>query len=158
MNEMKNCEHRRMLDYEEQYLIAEDGNVWSIRSKKYLYLNDNGNGYLQFYACKPGQKKVPKLVHKVVAETYYRRVRVDVDGKPLEEVNHIDRDTHNNSVDNLQILTIKDHRHFHTGKNNGNTGKKMSDERKAKIRATRQARKALDPNYGKRKKESSSNI
>ena len=95
-----------MLDYEEYYEVSEEGDIWSNYSKKYLYLNDNGKGYLMFYACKKG-KKVPKLVHRVVAQTFYRRM------KPGEEANHKDRNRGNNSASNIQILSSEQHRKFH---------------------------------------------
>ena len=135
---MKNCIHKPMPDYEDYYLISEEGDVWSNYTQKYLYLNDNGEGYLMFYACKKG-KKTPKLVHKVVAETFIRRIL------PGEEANHKDRNRKNNSASNIQILTKKEHHHFHTGQNNGNTGRVMSQEQKNKIRATRQAKKKQNP-------------
>lgn len=143
--ELEGVEHKPMLDYEDIYEVYSNGKVWSKKYCKWMYLQDNGNGYLMFIASKDGIK-VPKLVHRVVVETFRRRMYED------EEANHIDKDRSNNQLDNLQIMTNQQHHKWHSGTNSGNYGKKKTDSDINKRNATRRKHKMLDPFYGTKKK------
>lgn len=119
-----------MLDYQDLYLVSIKGDIWSIREKKYLALNDNRYGYLIFIVCNNGQR-IPKLAHRAVVQAFVRRL------EPGEQVNHLDRNSYNNCLDNLKICTTEQHGMFHRGKNNGHYGTHKTAEQIARRTATR---------------------
>lgn len=63
------------------------------------------------------------------------------------EVHHKDLNTHNNDISNLVLMTTHDHRSYHSKRQ---TGRKLSDETKNKIRQKRLGTKDTDET--KRKK------
>lgn len=96
--------------YEDCYQISSYGNV---RSKTRSINNNggetviegqpirpfvNGSGYLQVKLHKEGDKKTP-FVHKLVAEHFIENPR------ELQEVNHIDHNKLNCSIENLEWCT-----------------------------------------------------
>ena len=80
------------------YLIYDDGKVYSKRSKKYLKPCKSNNSYLIVCLCKDGKSK-NFSIHRLVALAYIE----NPEDKP--EVDHIDRDKTNNSVSNLRWAT-----------------------------------------------------
>ena len=82
----------------ENYLIFEDGSVYSNKSKKYLKGNDNGHGYLKVQLCKNGKPK-DFYIHRLVALHYISNPH------NYSEIDHIDRDRLNNSIDNLRWVS-----------------------------------------------------
>ena len=82
--------------YEGKYAVTTDGKVWSYLSNKFLTPFDK-NGYERVEL----QGK-PFLVHRLVAETYIP----NIDNKPT--VDHIDRNKHNNCVENLRWATFQE--------------------------------------------------
>ena len=80
------------------YKIDEDGNVWSIRNKRYLEPKIGKNGYKSVTLFLDGKRNY-KLIHRLVAETFIS----NYENKP--EVNHIDGDKLNNNVHNLEWCT-----------------------------------------------------
>jgi hypothetical protein len=85
----------------ENYLIYEDGRVYSKKTKIYLSTCDDGNGYLQVGLSKDGNQKSHKI-HRLVAEHYIP----NPDNKPC--VDHIYRDKTDNRVENLRWATISE--------------------------------------------------
>jgi hypothetical protein len=70
----------------------------------------NGTDYLGVDLYRLG-KKYPKLVHRLVAETFIPEEK----GSLRNQVNHKDMNTKNNNIDNLEWVTDrenKDHRSF----------------------------------------------
>jgi len=89
------------------YLIYEDGRVFSKKRKIFLKSRDNGRGYHTVHLCKDGRHK-HYLVHRLVAIHYIPNPH------NYPEVDHKDRDKENNSIDNLRWVT--------RSMNNQNTG------------------------------------
>lgn len=81
------------------YLITEDGKIYSKTSKKFLSPATNDNGYL--VVSLEGKNK---RVHRLVATEYIP----NPENKP--EVNHIDGDKKNNHVVNLEWVTSKENK------------------------------------------------
>ena len=84
--------------YEGLYAATSCGKVWSYRSKKFLKLRKNKDGYLQVNLYKDGKPKT-YLVHRLVAETYLPNPL------NLPQVNHKDEDKSNNALPNLEFCT-----------------------------------------------------
>ncbi len=81
------------------YQISNYGRVWSEKSQKYLSLIPNNIGYLQVKMIANNGKRKNELVHRLVALAFID----NPDKKP--EVNHIDRNKTNNTVENLEWVT-----------------------------------------------------
>lgn len=75
------------------YLITSDGQVYSLRSKKFLTPFINNSGYKFVYLSKDGVA-FKKYIHRLVAEEFW--------SKEGMEVNHIDGDKLNNHKNNLE--------------------------------------------------------
>ncbi len=81
-------------DYE-NYLIYDDGRVYSKYTKKFMKPFLDNYGYYRIDLCKDGNRKKFRI-HRLVA-LYYLPL---VDGKDI--VDHIDRDKTNNDISNLR--------------------------------------------------------
>ena len=98
------------------YLIYEDGRVYSNNRKRFLKPQEKKDGYLRFGLSKNDKQKW-FFVHRLVALHYIH----NPDNKP--QVDHIDRNTKNNHVSNLRWVTHQeniDHRIYTT-----NTGERF---------------------------------
>lgn len=85
--------------------VTEDGRVFVTETGKELTPKNNGNGYLRIYIP---QLKKRFLLHRLVATAYIPNPQ----NKP--QVNHIDGNKHNNSVNNLEWCTNKENMfHFY---------------------------------------------
>lgn len=85
-------------------MVTEDGQVFSMQGKKYSPF-ENEFGYLTVNLKDPEDGKWKKRkVHRIVAETYIE----NPEGK--REVNHIDCDKKNNTLDNLEWVTSKENK------------------------------------------------
>ena len=80
------------------YLIYDDGRVWSKNRKKFLKPQSLKEGYLRVGLNKNNKKKM-FLIHRLVALHYIPNPQ----NKP--EVDHINNITNDNRVENLQWLT-----------------------------------------------------
>lgn len=85
-------------NYEGLYAITEDGQVWSYKNKIFLKSADNGRGYLQVELYKDGKPKM-YYIHRLVAEAYIPNPH------NYETVDHINNNSKDNRVDNLQWMT-----------------------------------------------------
>jgi len=77
------------------YLVYEDGRVFSKKSRKMLKPSDDGHGYMKVCLCNQGKVKTMKL-HRLVALHYIPNPH------NYPEVDHIDRDKSNNDISNLR--------------------------------------------------------
>lgn len=91
--------------YDNYEVSSEGGKIRSLNYRrtgkiKELKQKDNGIGYLQVKLSLKG-KPTSVLVHRVVAETWIQNPN------NYSDVNHIDENKHNNSVENLEWLPHK---------------------------------------------------
>lgn len=86
-------------DYEGLYEVSNLGRVKNYK-EKILSPFDNGNGYLVVTLFK-NKKKKNHYIHRLVAFTFLPNPN------HLEYVNHLDFNTKNNNVSNLEICTQK---------------------------------------------------
>lgn len=87
--------------YESQYAVTEEGQVWSYKTKKFLKPVTKKDGYLQVSLFKNGKAKT-YLVHRLMAQTYLSNPN------NLPEVHHIDGNSTNNNIKNLQWISKED--------------------------------------------------
>jgi len=90
-----------VVGYEGHYSVTEDGRVWSHKRNRFLVGGDK-KGYRGVLLSKPGEKRVYKTVHRIVAEAYLP----NPENRP--QINHIDGDKLNNAVSNLEWITAKE--------------------------------------------------
>jgi hypothetical protein len=83
------------------YIITNDGKVYNSQRNKYLVSVKNAGGYM-FVSLSDGKKRATFSVHRLVALLF-----IDNPNNCLE-VNHIDFDKTNNSVDNLEWVSRSD--------------------------------------------------
>ena len=87
--------------YENIYQISNNGQVKSLRNNKILAPGKTTSGY-DFVLLSVKGKRENKMIHRLVAETFIPNPN------GFKEVNHIDGDKNNNTVDNLEWCTRKD--------------------------------------------------
>lgn len=82
------------------YYCDNSGNVFSIKSNKLKQLKCriHQNGYC-WVSLRLNNKTHYRLVHRLIWETYYGPIPNHF------EIDHIDRDKHNNSLSNLRLAT-----------------------------------------------------
>jgi hypothetical protein len=89
--------------YNGDYLIYEDGRVYSNKSNLFLKFGKNTSGYLQVNLWNKNKPKT-KFVHHLVAESYLNH---KPNGQTLV-IDHIDNNKLNNKVENLQLITQRE--------------------------------------------------
>lgn len=96
---MPDVRFKPIVGYENEYLIYEDGRVFSIRNNKFLALAPNKNiKYLQVNLWKNNKGKM-FYIHRLVA------IHFIPNPNNLPEVNHIDGNRQNNSISNLEWVS-----------------------------------------------------
>ena len=81
------------------YQISNYGRIWNKKKQRYVAQNHNNRGYCQVWMYAINGKRKHELVHRLVALAFI----TNPEKKP--EVNHIDRDKTNNSIDNLEWVS-----------------------------------------------------
>ena len=94
-------EWRPIKGYENEYLVSEAGDVWSLRSKRKLKPSTDKYGYFYFVLCVDGRRKTVKA-HRLVAIAFIEN--------PLNKptVNHLNGVRNDNRVGNLEWATEKE--------------------------------------------------
>lgn len=88
---------RWIVGFDSKYTINTNGQVYSVRSKRYLNGVNNGYGYLQI--CLSGRMT---YIHRLVGCAFIP----NPDNKP--QINHKDGNKQNNTVENLEWVTAKE--------------------------------------------------
>ena len=108
--------------YEGIYEVSDLGRVKSLKYGKERILKPGGDthGYLRVSLCKDGQK-TPSLVHRLVSEAFIPNPN------NLETVNHKDEVKTNNTVSNLEWMSIGDNNNY------GTHNKRVSEAHSKKV-------------------------
>lgn len=94
-------EYRRLTDFK-TYRVYEDGRIYSERSDKFLKHHVTKGGYHTLGLRKDSISETCTItVAQIVARAYIENPR------NLPEVDHLDKDTHNNHYSNLRWVTKK---------------------------------------------------
>ena len=98
------CEQWLVCKHDSRYLISNYGRIKSLCSGKERMLapTENSGGYLYVTL---NRKKY--YIHRLVAEHFIQ------DNIEKYQVHHIDRNQKNNNVNNLVVLSAKEHRELH---------------------------------------------
>ena len=134
MQEKESPNHYKTLPNLSNYLITEEGRVYSLIRKRYLKPHDNGIGYKQVFLKGDDLTRRWHKLHRLIALCYVD----NPDNKP--EVNHKDRNKANNHYTNLEWMTHKENinHSYETGRvrisgaSHWNTGKEASLETRKK--------------------------
>lgn len=106
-----NCKYPLKFDY----YVTDDGRIWSERTKKFLSMQKDKNGYLKVELCStdlPAGKRHRYSVHRLILENFS-----PVEDMENLQVNHIDGNKENNSLSNLEWTTCEENIH-HAIENN----------------------------------------
>jgi hypothetical protein len=123
------------------YFVSREGQVYSIKSKKFLKPKKHRGNYLYVQLYKE-DKSYNKTIHRLVAETFIKKTDEDL-RLNRNCIDHIDGNRQNNHVSNLRWCSVKENNNFTLAKANkskaklGNQyalGSKRSEETKEKIR------------------------
>lgn len=93
--------------YDGEYILYEDGSVYSHKRNRYLTIYPNEEGYLGVKLSNPSKGGKPRRgmkhsIHRLLARYFIPNPL------NLETVNHIDKDKTNNSLDNLEWMSRED--------------------------------------------------
>lgn len=94
------------------YWISKNGQCYNSKTKRFLTPTENGK-YLKYCLCSEG-KKFSILAHKMVYIAFYG------DYDESKQINHIDGNTLNNNIDNLELITRSEnmiHSYYSLSKN-----------------------------------------
>lgn len=92
---MNNTDFEFIKGYENLYKINRNGEIYSCWYKKIMVPQEKEDGYL-FITLKKEGIRAKGLIHRLLMKQYI----VNTDNHP--EVDHIDRNKHNNNIENLR--------------------------------------------------------
>ena len=95
----------------EDYCVLSNGQVWSLRSEKFLKPHHNTHGYASVELWSKGKRK-RMLIHRLVAQAFIP----NPNGYP--QINHMDENKSNNDVSNLEWCTAKYNMNYGEGAKN----------------------------------------
>lgn len=122
------------------YAITSDGQVWSFKTNKYLKQKIDRYGY-PCVSLSINNKNKTMTVHRLVAEAFIP----NPDNKPT--VNHKDENKLNNSVNNLEWMTVAENNCYGTHYQRSSEtllGREITDEARKKISEKNKGRKLTD--------------
>jgi hypothetical protein len=82
-----------------EFLIYENGDLVNLKTNKKLKSFDNGVGYLRVGIYVGNNKHKPVYIHRLLAQSFIPNPNNKI------EVNHIDGNTKNNNISNLEWVT-----------------------------------------------------
>lgn len=85
----------------------------------------HGKGYYTISSSKEGNRG--KHLHRLIYEDHYGPIPKGM------QIHHIDGDTTNNDISNLQMVSISEHNRIHKVGNTNCVGRRLSDETKSKM-------------------------
>ena len=92
------CEWKPVCQFPNDYLVSDDGRVFSIRTQHYLRPSEDKDGYLYYVLCVRGYRRTIKA-HRLVADAFIP----NLDRKPT--VDHINANRKDNRACNLRWAT-----------------------------------------------------
>lgn len=96
MKEVCNIENKKEIEGYKRYLITEDQRVFDTKKNRYISQWVDTTGYFQCYLKDANNKKHGKRIHRLMAKAFIPNPY------NLPQVNHIDGNKLNNSIDNLE--------------------------------------------------------
>lgn len=91
-------------NYSNYEIYPNDGKIWSIKSKKYI--GSNNDGYINCTLFDDNGKRWSSNLHRVIYTAVYGEIPNGY------QVNHIDENTLNNSISNLNLMTPKENSNY----------------------------------------------
>lgn len=79
------------------YYVSEDGECYNLKTHRLLTPTSNGN-YLRYNLCSNGER-YSVLAHKMIYEAFHS------DYNPKQVINHIDGNSKNNKLNNLELVS-----------------------------------------------------
>ena len=122
--------------YADRYLVSDSGKSWSIKRHRQMNNHPNDKGYYGINLCKDSVHS-RKSMSRTVALAF---IPDTPDNWQELEINHLDENPANNSVENLEWCTHQENISY--GNHNAhiaasNRGRKLTDEQKANLARAR---------------------
>ena len=89
-------------------IYPETGQIWSYRYSRFLKFDISNNGYLRCTLTDDKGKRHRFLLHRLMWQTVNGVIPADL------QINHIDENKANNSINNLSLMTHKENSNWGT--------------------------------------------